>query len=617
MKYTALLFKQNSQSPPQLLFVTTTAEIDDWAKVPTRMTSRPEGFQRTEVKGHVEDLKEFFDKDTSHSNSSPTSLLIGFDPAFQKMIKVIAEDGSVIDLTDVSAVPKAPRVVTLEINFTPWDGSVYAADDAEIDALFADLVQTGILRTVSAESEGDAAYPSPAVDQDGDTTTGRINPSALESAEAEDESSEITIDENGDDDDDSADGVETTSVAASEAVVGTEALTVVEALAARAGEQQERLASTSFDSTSIPLHSIAKLRAAWTEQAIKPEFRGQVRSLLKNERKPGIIIDGQHRVKATRDADYPFSVCFLPTSPWEELAFQFIVNNHTARKVDENLLTAIVGQSLDDKQLEKIEARLSRAGIKVQLIKAATRVQVEDNPFRGMLMTGTEGESGFLRSTAMQSNVIKLWYGDQSKRGKNSGNPNLASFQLLAEDTYALHKFSMQKLFLVNCDGRRVMDRKQTWQKDIWFPYFRAFWSAVKQVYQPSGIWPDTQAKWPVPDRKHGADQLRVGRFMRTTLLGPFQLAVMQRWAEKRLDNSDSDMTAMAKKKITPEQFHGEIVAILEPLTSDFFSSLKASGFQGSTSVRDNIKQMLWQILKRTKSVAEIKANELYKQYFD
>ena len=84
--------------------------------------------------------------------------------------------------------------------------------------------------------------------------------------------------------------------------------------------------------------------------------------------------------------EIPFGVCLIPDAEWAELAFQFIVNNHTAKKVDENLLTAIVGQSLSDAELASIETRLKRAGIKVQLIRASTRIQVEDNPFMGMLL---------------------------------------------------------------------------------------------------------------------------------------------------------------------------------------------------------------------------------------
>jgi hypothetical protein len=615
MDYTAILFRQNTNSPPQLLFVTSTAAIDDWARVPTRMTSRPEGFQRTEVRGHVEDLKEFFEKDTSHSNSSPTSLLIGFDPARQSMITVHDEKGTEISLTDPLAASKKPRIVTLKIAFDAWDSSQFQGDLAkEITALFSELETLGVLDAESADTGQVVTVPK----TDGDGSSEGVTASVVPATEVygeEEDATEIHIDEDTDEDELSEDEEESNESVA-DSTSGTPA-NASESIASADAMHGATASAVPITPANVELQSLTNLRTAWATNAISSDCQPLVRDLLKTARKPGLIIDGQHRVKATRDADYPFSVSFLPLSPWEELAFQFIVNNHTAKKVDENLLTAIVGQSLDDAQLQRIESRLSRAGIKVQLIKAATRVQVEDNPFRGMLMTGTEGEQGFLRSTAMQSNVLKLWYGDQSKRGKNIGQPTLASFQLLSDDSWALRRFAIQKLFLVNCDGRRVLDRKLSWQKEMWFHYFKAFWTAVKEVYLPSKVWPSTPADWPVPDRRMTPDQERVNKFMRTTLLGPFQLAVMQRWAERRFESNNCNMVDMAKQRITPEQFLAEIRALLEPLTADFFTSLSASGFQGSASVRDNMKQMLWQILKRTKTVADIKASSLYGQYFE
>ena len=611
MKYAAILFRQNTNSPPQLLFVTSTAELDCWSRVPTRMTSRPEGFQRTEIKGHVEDLKEFFGKDTTHSNSSPTSLLVGFDPAHQEFIKVFGQDGQEIRLSDPSSASKTPRIVSLEIQFPAWDSSKYRDDLAgEITALFREVEESG------AGPSAPDSQPEGSVSAAGSTASVLSSESGSRIGDdSDEEGKEVLIDEVSDDED-NEEGVlgDEPGPTSDNPEMGTESGETP----AKISEQGDSASSgIQLTADNIELQSFEALRTAWSENRVDKETQSALRDLLKTGRKPGLVIDGQHRVKATRNADFPFSVCFLPLSPWEELAFQFIVNNHTAKKVDENLLTAIVGQSLSDTQLLRIESRLSRAGIKVQLIKAATRVQVEDNPFRGMLMTGTEGEQGFLRSTAMQSNVLKLWYGDHSKRGKYIGQPTLASFRLLDEDSWALHRFAIQKLFLVNCAGKKVLDRKLHWQREMWFLYFKAFWAAVRDVYLPSGVWPATRAQWPAPDHPMTPDQKRVNKFMRTTLLGPFQVAVMQNWAERRLVLCGSKMPGLAKKTIDPDVFTQEIKDSLGPLTADFFTSLKASGFAGSTSVRDNTKQMLWLILRGTKTVADIKAHGTYGQYFD
>jgi hypothetical protein len=68
---------------------------------------------------------------------------------------------------------------------------------------------------------------------------------------------------------------------------------------------------------------------------------------LREELKVGLIIDGQHRVLGTKHKNIPFLIAALPDAGWQELAFQFIVLNSTARTVKEALLINIIGTSLD------------------------------------------------------------------------------------------------------------------------------------------------------------------------------------------------------------------------------------------------------------------------------
>jgi hypothetical protein len=164
-----------------------------------------------------------------------------------------------------------------------------------------------------------------------------------------------------------------------------------------------------------------------------------LRDLFKDDLKPGVIIDGQHRLKGTcAAAEIPFSVTMLPFADWAELAFQFIVNNSSAKRVDDNLLIAIVGESLRPEELARTEARLSKAGIKVSLIKAAMRVQTELNPFQGMLKTNTPGETGFLDGTAVQKKIVQVWYGGRDRSGLK------ASFKAFRAHSTEKRRWSMQ-----------------------------------------------------------------------------------------------------------------------------------------------------------------------------
>ena len=137
----------------------------------------------------------------------------------------------------------------------------------------------------------------------------------------------------------------------------------------------------------------------------KNEILQDLAEEIHDELKPGLLIDGQHRVRGSRPlGEIPFLVCALPTAQWPELAFQFIVTNRTAKKVKESLLISIVGNSLSKTQRADIEVRLRDAGIRVGLIEAVMRVhEDESSPFFGSLQFGLKGERGFIDAAAFRS----------------------------------------------------------------------------------------------------------------------------------------------------------------------------------------------------------------------
>jgi hypothetical protein len=158
----------------------------------------------------------------------------------------------------------------------------------------------------------------------------------------------------------------------------------------------------------------------------------------------------------------------------------------------------------------------------------------------------------------------------------------------------------------------------QDWQRDKWLKYFSAFWAAVRTSYQPAAVWPQTEADWPDPSLgKQKPNQEKVVRLMRTTLLGLLQLSVLQRWADMRYDSLGLDERLVKKAPITPEEFQAEIATILRRLTPDFFTSLKASGFEGSATVKEDTKLMIYDICKGARTVAEEKALPQYSKYFE
>ena len=61
-EYPAFIFKQRSQSPIQVSFVATSADLDSWARVPTKRTGDIRNFQRAEIPNHIKEVKRWLNE---------------------------------------------------------------------------------------------------------------------------------------------------------------------------------------------------------------------------------------------------------------------------------------------------------------------------------------------------------------------------------------------------------------------------------------------------------------------------------------------------------------------------------------------------------------------------
>ncbi|MGV9793108.1 hypothetical protein [Gordonia sp. NPDC003422] len=569
MKYTGFAFRQNENAPLQISLVLATCVLDDWARVPTRLSNRPHGFQRAAVRGHVAEIERFFDQDASKTNASPTSILVGLAPNAQGQVSLVDPNSG--DKIDPAEIGSTPVQCSIELDFDPW----LPDEDSDL------VEQIGIL----------------AADVDLASVT-------TEEVEVPDEEIE---------DDDTSDAVIRTTLVEGD---GDTPDDLEEDAGNAVAEDSEPDATEESVAESLHLYSYRQLREVLQSKTYEnwdTKSQERLRDLLVDERKPGLIIDGQHRVAATRSiGEYPFIVSFLPFANWAELAFQFIVNNSSAKKVDENLLFAIVGQSLEPEQLSEIEGRLNRSGIKVNLIKASMRVHLDENPFTGMLKTNTPGEKGFLDATAMQKKVIELWYGSKGSSGTRA---TLKKFRAIADDPGKSKEFRIVDLFGANCAATTALEKAEEWQDGLWFDYFKAFWEAVRDRYQSDGLWPQSIEAWPPVGIGRGTatpDQMNVQNLMGATILGMLQIAVLQRWAERREDRANEDGQDFKSLKITPDAFGESIANILKPLSPDFFQAYIRSGADASKHVKQSFIRALMDVLATRKTVAQVRASSEY-----
>ena len=227
---------------------------------------------------------------------------------------------------------------------------------------------------VAEEDEGEEASDDDATDS-GDEET-----EATDEPEDDDESSDFSEDEPA-----VMGGGKSDAVSARTLKKGEAAAIRVAKKKALAEELEDEKQRKRF-LQSLTRKAVVTIMQDGSFRTLSTTQREALRRMFKDDLKPGLIIDGQHRVSGTKDiGDFPFSALLLPFASWGELAFQFIVNNGTSKKVGEGLLISIVGDSLTPQDLAETDARLNRAGVKVQLIQAVMHVHKAANPFAGML----------------------------------------------------------------------------------------------------------------------------------------------------------------------------------------------------------------------------------------
>lgn len=546
-EYPAIIFRQRVKAPIQVAFVAPSHDIDAWAQVPTKKTGNVRNFQRPVMDAHKNEVGRFF---ADESNSSPTAVVVGFDPA-RSASRVQVLDEARIEVDMASIKDGDVKIGTIRVSFEDEPDLSTRAEHVnwlqshaitlrsfvlqELQDIVKQTIQLNELdfdRLVSqmvehiAAADGTLLSDEPSGEFDGDT---------------DDEDS-------GEDDMRSLAFIRDAlpGLSPSELQVVSSRLTFV----------------ARFSQRSIEATSDADL-ATLCEQAF-------------DELKPGLLIDGQHRIGGTKLLPaVPFLVTALPNAPWSELAFQFIVTNRTAKKVPESLLINIVGNSLSKFQRNEIEERLRRASIRVGLIEAVMRIhEDESSPFYGMLSFGLRGETGFIDAAAMRGKVVKLWYE---------------------------RKEPVEELFDHFCEGRRRQDKTEHWKnEETWYDLFVAFWSAVRERYEGTAV-------FSVETRQNGSRKEAVSRLLQATTLGIFQGAILEHLRDHVRSRHQGENVPFAQSLPSPQKVRDLVFNFLRPLTPDFFEGWSLTGFDGSRGARSDLKEAILLVITGKQTPAKLK----------
>lgn len=135
-----------------------------------------------------------------------------------------------------------------------------------------------------------------------------------------------------------------------------------------------------------------------------PEDTAPLKEVLYSFLKPGMLVDGQHRVfgAAAADEDMQLAVCALPDANWAESVYQFVVINQKAKPIKPAFLSAIVATSLNTDEITSVYDRLGRSGVDVGQAEVMERINVSaESPFRNMIDFEVANSAGYLKFPGM------------------------------------------------------------------------------------------------------------------------------------------------------------------------------------------------------------------------
>jgi hypothetical protein len=548
--YSAIIFRQRADSPLQVAFAAASSEIDSWARVPTKRTANIRNFQRAELPDHIKEVRTFFNDE---HNASPTAVVVGFDPIRAKGAVHVHTDTGALDEQRLEAGAPLTGEISIEWPFDPGAQT----NEARIAQIME--WRPKLESFIFEELQDISGLETERLARLGARISSGIASGELREFDVDDDA--VAIEEDLEDSDPEVADHEVEGV-------GIDALPddIRDELAGKTpGERQVVLGRLWFLGQLQP-----ETLKSWSEGRLERLYHE-----VYDELKPGILIDGQHRIMGTRTIpNVPFLVTALPRADWPELAFQFIVTNRAARKVQESLLISIIGNSLSKEQRRDIDARLRDANIRVGLIEAVMMIhEDEGSPFYGLVSFGLKNEQGFLDAAAMRGKVVKPWYERQTP---------------------------IKELFEHLCRGRKQSERTEYWKSEqLWLEYFIAFWSAVKERYRGSSVF---SSELYDKNRKNP-----VSKLMTATVLMIFQKTVLSSLFVYLREQEATDKIPISERIPNSAALSNLVTKRLERLTPEFFQGWKLQGFDGSLGPREDLSDAIEKVVTGEKTVAQLK----------
>jgi len=375
-RYLGRIFKQREDGPETVQFLAPAEDVEDWGGVPQKSSKFMKGFQRAEIRPHLNAISEFFE---GKRNISPTAVVVAFKPDKVRIKRITANYD--IEIGDVEEIGGP---VLLEVDYDDLsEKSISELAGLVFTELGGDKYRDQLL------SDDSVLQPSNSEDDEGFTQ----NEPGEDLGGGNDELNEGIIDD---------EVVEDTEISVHESQLN------------------------DF------------LRFLLNRDALKEvenEDPDKLRSMLSNLLKPATIVDGQHRTKgaANLERKIPFTVVGLVNTEWAEQVFQFVIINQKAKPIDTAFLTAIISASLSPSDIDALKERLENAKVDLANSTIINLVNFSPaSPFKGLIDLKVQEATGSLGYAGMLTLANRF-------RTLRTHEPNRIKFKHFFESVFASH----------------------------------------------------------------------------------------------------------------------------------------------------------------------------------
>jgi DGQHR domain-containing protein len=367
-EYRGIKVDQQPGAPPFYMTSAAAAELLEWCDVPRAKGDYMAGYQRTLEDKRIDDLATYLR--LSENNIIPGAVIVAVDADYVS----IEEIGDGLFSISISEDVRDPDTKLAEL----WGAFTTRLSQDELSSADIHFTNgTGAERggeTVDATSD-EATAPSVTQDQTQEDVVSLPDEPLSDPLDAPD---------------------------------FAEALESAERDADESEDEEDAVFPTSY------LASLAKeLSAAVTDWDSVPQERQKaIRAYIDGVSKPGLIIDGQHRVfgaKNVSEHDVHLPVVLVPGLAFAEQVFQFYVLNSKAKPLRPTELRRIVSTSLTNAEIADLYQRFKGAGIEAEEARWTLLLNTHpSSPFQRRIDFGF-GETGAVIPENVADQVVRAF----------------------------------------------------------------------------------------------------------------------------------------------------------------------------------------------------------------